>query len=247
MKKILIIEDEPEIVDLVRAILDDYNGYSVSSADSGEQGLQLIMSERPDLVLLDLNLPVMNGIEVLRRIRKIDENLPIFIVSSRSEELDRVLGLELGADDYITKPFFTRELRARIDSFFRRWDADKMVLLESPVTESDEEIVRGVLKLAVVSMQAIVNGKPVGISRKEFEILKLLAGSPGKVFSREAIIKTVWGDKQGILDRNIDTHIKRIRAKLKKVTGESEWLETVRGVGYRFTNYYDRFTGIPGE
>jgi len=96
-------------------------------------------------------------------------------------------------------------------------------------------------------MRATVNDKSVGISGKEFEILKLLAGSPGTVFSREVIIRTVWGDKQGILDRNIDTHIKRIRAKFKKITGESAWLETIRGAGYRFTNYYEGFADIPGE
>lgn len=235
MKNILVIEDDPDIGNLIRKSLDSAH-YATSVFESGEEGLKFYKSNHPDLIILDLSLPDIDGMEVCRSIRKADESTPIFILSARTEEIDRIMGLELGADDYITKPFSVRELKTRVDVFFRRWD--KKIGIKPNVGQAGE-ILRGALKIDSVRRRVTLNENIINISRKEFDILQLLASSPGKVFSREMILENVWGVEWDGFERMIDSHIKRIRSKLEKNSAQPEWIETIWGIGYRFTDNYE--------
>lgn len=235
MKNILIIEDDPDIGNLIRKSLDSAH-YTTVIHSSGEEGLKHYKTSNPDMIILDLSLPDIDGMDVCRSIRKTDESTPIFILSARTEEIDRIMGLELGADDYITKPFSIRELKTRVDVFFRRWD--KKIGIK-PNIGSGGEIIRGALKIDPIRRRVTLNENIINISRKEFDILQLLAGSPGKVFSREMILESVWGVEWDGFERMIDSHIKRIRSKLEKNSAQPEWIETIWGIGYRFSDNYD--------
>jgi two-component system, OmpR family, response regulator len=235
MKNILVIEDDPDIGNLIRKSLDSAH-YTTVIQSNGEDGLKTYKSSNPDMIILDLSLPDIDGMDVCRSIRKTDESTPIFILSARTEEIDRIMGLELGADDYITKPFSIRELKTRVDVFFRRWD--KKIGIK-PNIGSGGEIIRGALKIDPIRRRVTLNDNIINISRKEFDILQLLAGSPGKVFSREMILESVWGVEWDGFERMIDSHIKRIRSKLEKNSAQPEWIETIWGIGYRFTDNYD--------
>lgn len=235
MKTILVIEDDPDIGNLIRKSLDSAH-YSTTLQTSGEEGLKFYKANHPDMVILDLSLPDIDGIEVCRTVRRNDENTPIFIVTARNEEIDRIMGLELGADDYITKPFSVRELKTRVDVFFRRWDKKAGI---KPNVGASGEIIRGALKIDPVRRRVTLKDNIVNISRKEFDILQLTAASPGKVFSREMILEAVWGMEWDGFERMIDSHVKRIRSKLEKNSAQPEWIETIWGIGYRFTDNYD--------
>ncbi|TGN14607.1 response regulator transcription factor [Leptospira ilyithenensis] len=235
MKNILVIEDDPDIGNLIRKSLDSAH-YTTAMYENGEEGLKFYKSNHPDLVILDLSLPDIDGMDICRTIRKSDESTPIFILSARTEEIDRIMGLELGADDYITKPFSVRELKTRVDVFFRRWD--KKIGIKPNVGQAGE-IMRGALKIDSIRRRVTLNENIINISRKEFDILQLLAGSPGKVFSREMILESVWGVEWDGFERMIDSHIKRIRSKLEKNSAQPEWIETIWGIGYRFTDNYE--------
>ncbi|EMS88264.1 response regulator transcription factor, partial [Leptospira noguchii] len=175
MKTILVIEDDPDIGNLIRKSLDSAH-YSTTLQTSGEEGLKFYKANHPDMVILDLSLPDIDGIEVCRTVRRNDENTPIFIVTARNEEIDRIMGLELGADDYITKPFSVRELKTRVDVFFRRWDKKAGI---KPNVGASGEIIRGALKIDPVRRRVTLKDNIVNISRKEFDILQLMAASPG--------------------------------------------------------------------
>lgn len=235
MKNILVIEDDPDIGNLIRKSLESSH-FVTSVFENGEEGLKFYKSNQPDLIILDLSLPDIDGMDICRTIRKTDESTPIFILSARTEEIDRIMGLELGADDYITKPFSIRELKTRVDVFFRRWDKKIGV---KPQQSQNGEVIRGVLKIDPVRRKVTLNENIINISRKEFDILQLLAGSPGKVFSREMILESVWGVEWDGFERMIDSHIKRIRSKLEKNSAQPEWIETIWGIGYRFTDNYE--------
>ncbi|WCL47801.1 response regulator transcription factor [Leptospira sp. GIMC2001] len=235
MKNILVIEDDPDIGNLIRKSLDSSH-YTTVIQSTGEEGLKHYKVSHPDLIILDLSLPDLDGMDVCRSIRKTDESTPIFILSARTEEIDRIMGLELGADDYITKPFSVRELKTRVDVFFRRWD--KKIGIK-PNIGSGGEIIRGALKIDPIRRRVTLNENIINISRKEFDILQLLASSPGKVFSREMILESVWGVEWDGFERMIDSHIKRIRSKLEKNSAQPEWIETIWGIGYRFSDNYD--------
>lgn len=235
MKNILVIEDDPDIGNLIRKSLDSAH-YQTTVHTTGEEGLKHYKANNPDLIILDLSLPDIDGMDICRSIRKTDESTPIFILSARTEEIDRIMGLELGADDYITKPFSVRELKTRVDVFFRRWD--KKIGIK-PNIGSGGEIIRGALKIDPIRRRVTLNDNIINISRKEFDILQLLASSPGKVFSREMILEAVWGVEWDGFERMIDSHIKRIRSKLEKNSAQPEWIETIWGIGYRFTDNYD--------
>ncbi|MBE7413503.1 MAG: response regulator transcription factor [Leptospiraceae bacterium] len=236
MKNILVIEDDPDIGNLIRKTLNSAH-YVTTVSPTGEEGLTLFKENRPDMLLLDLSLPDIDGIEICRTIRKNDEITPIFILSARNDEIDKIMGLELGADDYITKPFSLRELKARIDVFFRRWDNKNQIR-----NDSEGEIIRGALKIDPVRRRVTIGSKIINISRKEFEILQLLASAPGKVFTREKILEALWGTEWDGFARMIDSHIKRIRSKLEKNAEQPEWIETIWGVGYRFNDKYETLT-----
>lgn len=228
-KTILIIEDEVAIVEILTFNLEK-EGYRVISALDGEDGVRLAKEENPDLILLDVMLPKMDGFEVCKYVRS-RMNTPIIMLTAREEEVDKVLGLELGADDYVTKPFSRRELLARIKANIRR-----RVLDDSSETASEEEGVLhfGDLVINTNSMGVTKNKKPVDLTPREFELIKFLATQPNKVFSREELMEKVWNfEFYGDL-RTVDVTVRRLREKIENNPAEPEYILTRRGAGYLF-------------
>ena len=221
--KILVVEDEGDIRDLIRHHLEREQ-FRVITAGSGEEGLQLAKRESPDLVLLDLMLPGMDGLEVCRSLRAASEtrNIPIVMLTARAEDADVVSGLELGADDYITKPFRPRVLLARLRAVLRRH--------EPPETADEETVIDGEIRVDSIRHEVTVSGEEVRLTLTEFRILKLLLRNPGRVFSRYQILDGIQGHDSFVLDRTIDVHMAALRRKLGV---EGQRIETVRGVGYR--------------
>ena len=219
--KILVVEDEQQIVKLLKYNLEK-EGYSVLIAQDGEAALQSFKKSKPDMVILDLMIPKPDGLEVCKAIRRESET-PILMVTAKKEETDRVLGLELGADDYITKPFSVRELLARIKTVFRRTK-------DKPLASS---VVRlGKLSVDLERYEAKVNDKPLTLSSKEFAFLRILIEAKGKVLSRDQLLESVWGfDRASEIDtRTVDQHVARLRSKLG---AESKRLATVKNIGYK--------------
>lgn len=230
-KKILVIDDEPMIVESVSYNLKQ-EGYDVMTATDGETGLKLAETGNFDLILLDLMLPGMDGMEICRTIRKTSE-IPIIMLTAKEGEIDRVLGLELGADDYVIKPFSMRELMARVKRVLKR----STVGTESDgakTTGQERTIVRGRLQIDLLGHEVTVNGATVNLSSKEFELLRILASHPGQVLTREQLLDLVWGnDFYGDI-RTVDVHIRWLREKIEDDPGNPEFILTVRGVGYKF-------------
>ena len=220
--RVLIIEDEKDIVKLLRYNLEKGN-YAVLSAADGEAGLAMARKEKPDLILLDLMLPKLDGITVCRTLRQ-ESQVPIIMLTAKKEEVDRILGLELGADDYMTKPFSVRELMARIKTILRRLEPKEKI--EAPLRFGD-------LSIDFQKYTVVIKNKPVALSSKEFEFLKILVQAKGKALSRDQLLENVWGyDRSYDIDtRTIDQHIARLRDKLG---AESRRIITVKNVGYRF-------------
>jgi two-component system phosphate regulon response regulator PhoB len=223
-QRVLIVEDEPDILSLLVFHLER-EGYQVTQSRTGREGLRLAGASPPDLVLLDLMLPEIDGLEVCRRLRQdpATRSLPIVMLTARGDEVDRVLGLELGADDYVVKPFSPRELVARIRAVLRRARPD-------PATSA---LVLGRLTIDFSGHRVTVDGKPVGVTRKEFDLLRALAEARGRVLSREYLLDHVWGYTAAgeIESRTVDVHVRRLRQKLG---AEGQRIGTVTGVGYRF-------------
>lgn len=221
--KILVVDDDRNICELVKLYLDDE--FTVDTAFDGEEGLRKIKRESPDLLILDIMLPKINGLEVCRITRE-QFNLPIIMLTAKGEETDKVLGLELGADDYITKPFSPRELGARVKAVLRR--------MQPPAADNGNILRFPGLYLNADTHRAEVNGENVDLTPKEFEILWHMARHPARVFSREQILDQVWGwDFEGDV-RAVDSHIKRLRKKLEGVAGAQTYIHTVWGLGYKF-------------
>ena len=227
MASILVVEDEAAMSDLIRSELEA-EGHVVRQAHDGPTALRLVHEQVPQLVILDWMLPGLDGLSVCRQLRQ-DYLMPIIMLTARGEEVDRVLGLEVGADDYLVKPFAVRELLARTRAALRR------VELEARRGESDHRsetaIVHGPLRIEPDSHRAILSGSDVPLTPKEFELLHLLAANPGRAFNREFLIERVWGGDFDGIDRVVDNHIRRIRQKLG---GFGEKIATVHGIGYRF-------------
>jgi len=222
--KILLVEDDPDIVEVVRYNLGR-DGYKIAVARNGEQGLQEATRNKPDLVLLDLMLPGLNGLEVCRKLRgqRATADVPVIMLTARSEESDVVVGLEMGADDYIAKPFSPRELVARVKAVLRR--AERRGAEEGRTRVQIENLV-----LDTVRHEVLLDGKPVRLTRAEFRLLWALCQSPGRVFSRNDLAETVTAGENLIIDRNIDVHVSSIR---KKLGDSGNLIATVRGVGYK--------------
>jgi two-component system alkaline phosphatase synthesis response regulator PhoP len=225
-QRVAIIEDEKDIVDLVK-----YNfrkeGFDVESFSNGRDGLEYIRKNSVDMVLLDIMLPDLDGMEICRRVRA-DERLkalPIIFLTAKGEEIDRVLGLELGADDYVVKPFSPRELVARAKAVLRRQD---VVLGKTEVIEVPE------LRLDSRTREVTVRGRPIQLSALEFKLLHFLASQPRRVFTREQLLDNVWGRDRFVTPRTVDVHIRRLREKIEKHEGSPQYVQTVRGSGYRF-------------
>ena len=223
-KKILVVEDEKNIVDILVFNLKR-EGYQTLEALDGEQGLKLALESDPDLILLDLMLPKLDGFEVCRAVRAAGKATPILMLTAREEETDKVLGLELGADDYITKPFSMRELLARVKANIRRTGM-------SGGAESGRVNV-GRIGLDVQRMAVYKDGKPLELTQREYEIMKLMATSPGKVFSREALMENVWNYEGYVGDvRAVDVAVRRLREKVEDNPAEPQFIITRRGQGY---------------
>jgi DNA-binding response OmpR family regulator len=221
---VLVIEDDPAIL---RGLADNlsYEGYQVLQAHDAETGRQLHQSGKPDLIVLDLMLPRTSGIEFCRRLRASADHTPILIVTARSEEADRVLGLDVGADDYVTKPFSVRELMARVRALLRR--TQEAARLPTRLTFDDVE-------LDFRSYTARRQGRPVEMTRKEFATLRLLAARAGAVVTRDELLNEVWGYDSSPVSRTVDNHIASLRAKLEAVPSRPRRIQTVHGVGYKF-------------
>ena len=225
-KTVLIVDDEKNIVDILKFNLEK-EGFGTITAYDGEAALEQYAQSRPALILLDVMLPLIDGFEVCRRIRKTDKITPIIMLTAREEETDKVFGLDLGADDYITKPFSLRELQARIKANIRRMDAG-----------SAEQSAGGGDGLVIDSerFDAIVNGRPAELTQREFELISFLSANPGKVFSREALLHSVWQyDYFGDL-RAVDVAVRRLREKIEEDSGQPRYVMTKRGVGYYYND-----------
>jgi two-component system alkaline phosphatase synthesis response regulator PhoP len=221
MRTILVIEDEPQIAALVRDYLE-HAGFAVVLAGDGAAGLAAARSRRPEAVVLDLGLPAIDGLDIIRALRR-DSSVPIVVLTARGDEADRVAGLELGADDYVVKPFSPRELVARIRAVLRRVEASA-----SPA----ERVVAGDLVVDVSRRRVSVAGRTVELTPTEFELLATLAREPGRVFTRGQLLDAVHGFSLETYERAIDGHVKNLRRKLEPEPGGSRYLRTVHGVGY---------------
>jgi DNA-binding response OmpR family regulator len=226
---IAIVEDERELAVLLRGGLEGA-GHRVIAAEDGPGGVALVEREDPDLVILDVMLPGFDGLEVCRRIRRA-RITPILMLTARSTELDKVLGLELGADDYLTKPFSMRELLARVGALLRRVE---QLREQSRPAEDVAPIQLADLSIDPATHEVISAGQPVQLTAREFDLLRLLAANPGRVFSREYLLDRLWGTDYGGFDRTVDTHILRLRKKLGGPGTPGERIVTLWGVGYKF-------------
>lgn len=230
-KKILAVDDESSILDLLKFNIEK-EGFTFVSASDGEEGLQKVISETPDLVLLDVMLPKIDGLTVCRKIRQEGINIPVIMLSARSEEIDKILGLEIGSDDYITKPFSTRELIARIKANLRKSEQDG-----STGFNKGNKITVGSLTLDLDKFEVNVRGQVItDLTRREFEVLKFLAQKPGQVVTRESLLEKVWGYEYYGDIRTVDVTVRRIREKIEKNTANPKILVTKRGVGYYIAN-----------
>lgn len=218
---ILVVDDEPKVARLARDYLEK-NGFRVLTAADGQSALTTARREKPDLVILDLMLPHIDGREVCRILRR-ESDVPIIMLTALSEEIDQVTGLEIGADDYITKPFSPRALVARVRAFLRRTRGDVKV----PAT-----IRAGGLEIDPEKYSVMLNGSPLKLTPNEFKLLHLFASRPGQTLTREQLLDDLHGAASS-MDRSVDSHIKNLRKKLEAVSGNS-MIETVYGIGYRF-------------
>lgn len=226
--KILVVEDEPDIRKLVQYNLTQ-DHYKVLEAENGEQALKLIQRDKPSLVILDLMMPGMSGLEVCRTLRGKEETakLPILMLTAKAGEADRVLGLELGADDYLAKPFSPRELVARVRAILRRSN-------NAAPSESALPYSKGVMKIDFATYEVSVAGQPVKLTLKEFELLKFLVQNPNRVLNRDQLLDRVWGGDTFVTPRTVDVHIRRLRKAIEKDDSNPKWILTLRGVGYKF-------------
>ena len=223
---ILVIEDDPAIrLGLKKSL--GFEGYQVLEAEDGERGLELVFERRPDLIVLDIMLPRLNGYEVCRTIRKHDANLPIVMLSAKGQEIDKIMGLDIGADDYVTKPFSTRELSARIKAALRRSQAQ-----ESAVQVFEN----GRIRVDVGGQTLVVDGEAKEVSTREFRLLRYLIENRGRVLSRDQILNKVWGYDYDGTARTIDNFINKLRSKIEPDATRPKLILTVRGVGYKFTD-----------
>ncbi|RMG27752.1 MAG: DNA-binding response regulator [Bacteroidetes bacterium] len=230
-KRVLLVEDDPDIVDLLEIHLKDLH-CELTKAFNGNQGLALALRQTFDLIILDLMLPGLDGLEICRQIRAEKIHTPILMLTARSEEIDKILGLESGADDYLTKPFSIREFIARVKAIFRRVQMLK---------EDQEEKQAGVLRLGELEIdrdkrKVSIRGRRVELTPKEYELLHLLASHPGKSYSRDSLLNLVWGYEFNGYEHTVNAHINRLRNKIEPDLSQPRYILTTWGVGYRFTD-----------
>lgn len=228
-QKIVIVEDERAISDIIKFNLEK-EGYLAYTAYDGEEGLALIEQVDPDLILLDIMMPKMDGLEVCRKVRK-TKNTPIIMLTARAEEVDKVVGLEIGADDYVTKPFGIRELMARIRANLRRVESTQVAVGEE---DDGTVIIEGNLRIDIAKYEVQKRGEVIELTHLEFGLLKFLSSQKGQVFSRETLLRKVWGYEYYGDIRTIDVTVRRLREKIEDDPSKAEYVLTKRGIGYYF-------------
>ena len=231
MKKVLVIEDDPNIGELLNIHLHD-NLFQPTVIENGYEGFKIASSENFDLIILDLMLPDMNGLEICRQLRAMRKLMPILVLTAKSEEIDKVLGLESGADDYLTKPFSIRELIARVKAIFRRMES----ISDQSLGEEDPPLQFTNLSIDLTKRTVTIDEQRVELTPKEFELLALLAKNPGRTYSRASILNKVWGYEFSGYDHTVNSHINRLRAKIEADLSNPRFVLTSWGVGYRFTD-----------
>lgn len=232
MKKVLVIEDDKAISDLIDIHLQDLGCETVKSYD-GETGLKYALNENYDLIVLDLMLPKLDGLEICKEVRKQEKYTPVLMLTARSEEVDKVLGLELGADDYLTKPFGIREFIARVKAIFRRIEA------MNKESDSTREIVIGDLVIETSKRKVLFKGERIELTPKEFDLLYLLASHPGKTYTREQLLNLLWGYQYNGYEHTVNSHINRLRTKIEPDAAKPKYILTSWGIGYRFSDNED--------
>ena len=233
MKKILVVEDDIELINLIEIHLKDI-GCEVIKAFNGEEGLKLAFSENPDLITLDISMPIMDGFEVCKAIRK-KLSTPIIMLTAKTEEIDRVLGLEIGADDYITKPFSIREFIARVKAVFRRTKFDQQI----NQSQVKNQLFFEGLTINIEQRKVSKNDQRVELSPKEFELLALMASNPGKSYTRNQLLSMIWGYDFDGYEHTVNSHINRLRAKIEPNMNKPTYILTSWGVGYKFNEDID--------
>jgi len=227
LKKVLVIEDDKSIADLLEIHLKDLN-CEVITVQDGAEGLKYATSNPYDLIVLDLMLPHLNGLEICKEVRKKDIYTPILMLTSKSEEMDKVLGLEVGADDYLTKPFSIREFIARAKAILRRVEAiQKEIGSDSDISVSD-------LSIEASKRKVTLKGERIELTPKEFDLLHLLASHPGKTYTREQLLNILWGYQYNGYEHTVNSHINRLRSKIEPDISKPKYILTSWGVGYRF-------------
>jgi DNA-binding response OmpR family regulator len=224
MTKILIVEDEPNMVAGLRDNFE-FEGYQVLTAPDGVAGLERALSESPDIVILDVMMPRMSGLDVCKQLKARKPSMPIIMLTARGQEVDKVVGLELGADDYVTKPFSIRELLARVKAVLRR---------AGTVPKQGEKFAFGEVEVNLRSCQVSRKGKALEFSSKEFELLKYFLNHPGETLSRDRLLEDVWGYDRFPTTRTVDAHIVRLRQKVEPKPDDPRFILTVHGTGYKF-------------
>ncbi len=224
MAKILIVEDEPNMVAGLRDNFE-FEGYQVLTAPDGVAGLERALSESPDLVILDVMMPRMSGLDVCKQLKAKKPSMPIIMLTARGQEVDKVVGLELGADDYVTKPFSIRELLARVKAVLRR---------AGTIPKQGEKFAFGEVEVNLRNCQVLRKGKALEFSSKEFELLKYFLNHPGETLSRDRLLEDVWGYDRFPTTRTVDAHIVRLRQKVEAKPDDPRFILTVHGTGYKF-------------
>ena len=227
MKNVLVVEDDKSISDLLKIHLTDLN-CEVTQAYDGEDGLRLALNDQYDLIVLDLMLPKLDGLEICKEVRRKDIYTPVLMLTSKSEEFDKVLGLEVGADDYLTKPFGIREFIARVKAIFRRIEAIQKEI------DNEADIAFGDLTIEVAKRKVLLNGERIELTPKEFDLLHLLASHPGRTYTREQLLNIIWGYQYNGYEHTVNSHINRLRSKIEPDLSNTKYILTSWGVGYRF-------------
>lgn len=236
-KQILILEDDKEVSNLLELHLTEM-GYKVIKAANGRKGLEIVKKRIMDFIILDAILPGMNGLEICKEIRKMNNYVPIIILSARSDEIDKIIGLEIGADDYLTKPFSIRELLARVRAIFRRVEASNLKLEEPQILEYGE------LLIDKIKRKVMLRGERVELTQKEYDLLYLLAANPGRIYTRDDLLSIVWGYEYSGYEHTISSHINRLRNKIETDSSNPKYILTTWGLGYRFNDLiaYQKFS-----
>ncbi len=232
MKNVLVVEDDKSISDLLKIHLTDLNCEVTQSAD-GVEGLKHALNDQFDLIVLDLMLPKLDGLEICKEVRRKDIYTPILMLTSKSEEFDKVLGLEVGADDYLTKPFGIREFIARVKAIFRRIEAIKKEI------DNEADITFGDLKIEVANRRVLLDEDRIELTPKEFDLLHLLASHPGRTYTREQLLNILWGYQYNGYEHTVNSHINRLRSKIESNLSDPKYILTSWGVGYRFNESED--------